>query len=70
MGVWVCDVIFLSFFAAKYREYHQLYESGKFVSAGKLLVTLLLSNTVPTRYMYMCAVQSHMCISMCFMLMC
>ncbi len=46
----VYGVIFLSFFAAKYREYHQLYESGKFVSAGKLLVTLLLSNTVPTRY--------------------
>ncbi|XP_064393229.1 nuclear pore complex protein Nup85-like [Halichondria panicea] len=37
-------------FLAKYREYHQLYESGKFVSAGKLLVTLLLSNTVPTRF--------------------
>ncbi len=36
-------------FAAKYREYHQLYENSQFVEAGKLLVTLLLSNTVPTR---------------------
>ena len=35
---------------AKYREFHQLYERASYVVAGKLLVSLLCSNTVPKRY--------------------
>lgn len=35
--------------SAKYREYHQLFEKGEVVAAGKLLVSLLTSNTVPKK---------------------
>ena len=45
-----------TFLSAKYREYHQLFEKCQFVEAGKLLVTLLKSNTVPKRYHCDCMV--------------
>ena len=34
---------------AKYREFHQLYQNAEYVAAGKLLMSLLGSNTVPKR---------------------
>ena len=43
----ICCV--LLYRTAKYREYHQLFEKGEVVAAGKLLVSLLTSNTVPKK---------------------